>query len=70
MGADLFQVHEPVDGAKQVAGRNVPLKRELIEERALLDLALAHHRLSPSQQDLSESAEASRRNRSLFQHNR
>jgi hypothetical protein len=68
--ADLFQVHEPVNRSKQMAGRHVPLQREMIEERTLFDLAFAHHRLSPSRQDLSESAHLAPGNRGLFQHNR
>ena len=37
------KLHEPVDRAQQMVGRNVPFERELIEQRSLLDLPMPHH---------------------------
>src|ERR1700692_292977 len=41
----LAKFDEPVDRPQQMTGRNVPLKRELIEQRRLFDLLMSHHDL-------------------------
>src|ERR687898_572358 len=43
--ADAAEVHKPVDRPHQVIARHVPLEAELIEQRRLVGLALAHHGL-------------------------
>src|SRR4051812_5749171 len=37
--------HEPVDRPQQVIARHVPLEAELVEQRRMIGLALAHHGL-------------------------
>jgi hypothetical protein len=50
--ADAAQIHEPVDGPEQMVLRHMPLQRELVEQRALIDPTLAHHRCTlPPQQE-------------------
>ena len=44
MAPDVRQIDEAVDRPQQVGGRNVPLKREFVEQRRLIDLPLTHHR--------------------------
>ena len=39
----LTELHEPVDRAQQMIGRNMPFERELIEQRSLFDLPMPHH---------------------------
>src|SRR5580698_2054209 len=41
----LAEFDEPVDRPQKMIGRNVPLKRELIEQRSLFDLPRSHHDL-------------------------
>jgi hypothetical protein len=43
LAPDLVQLDEPVYRAQQMIGRNMLLKRELIEQRSLLDLLMSHH---------------------------
>ena len=43
--ADAAEVHEPVDRPQQVIARHVTLEAELVEQRRLVGLALAHHGL-------------------------
>lgn len=45
-----IEVHEPVDRSQQMIGRNVPLKRKLIEQRDLLNSLMSHHDSVLSQQ--------------------
>ena len=46
VAADAGQVHEPVDGAKQVVLRDMILQRELVKQRWLRLLPRSHHRQS------------------------
>jgi hypothetical protein len=49
---NVGQIDKAVDRPQQVGGWNVPLKRELIEQRRLIDLPLTHHRFkSPAHTD-------------------
>src|SRR3954454_9914423 len=48
--ADVAEVHEPVDRPQQVIARHVPLEAELVEQRGLIGLALAHHALGSRRQ--------------------
>ena len=41
--ADAAEVNEPIDRPQQVIGRHVSLQAELVKQRRLLGLALAHH---------------------------
>src|SRR3954469_1350838 len=43
--ADVAEVHEPVDRPQQVIARHVSLEAELVEQRRMIGLALAHHGL-------------------------
>jgi hypothetical protein len=44
----LLQIYEAVDRPEHVLGRHVPIQRELVEQRRLIDPPLAHHRrISP-----------------------
>ena len=43
----LRQVDEAVDRPQQMVGRHMAIEREVVEQRALLDLPRSHHRLSP-----------------------
>jgi hypothetical protein len=52
-------------------GRHVPIQRELVEQRGLLNAALSHHRTDPPALNYqSESATRRPGNSDLFQHNR
>lgn len=49
---DALNIHEAVDRPKQVVKRDMPLQRELVEQRRLIDLPFAHHaRVSRSQEN-------------------
>lgn len=48
---DLFEVDKPVDRPQQMVGGDMLLKRELIEQRSLLDLPMPHHDLRSCQLD-------------------
>src|SRR6516164_2922935 len=43
-----IELHEPVNRAQQMIGRNVPLKRKLVEQRSLLTQPMSHHDSVPS----------------------
>jgi hypothetical protein len=47
MRPQIGQIDETVDFAKQVTGRDVPLKAKAVEQRLLHHPPLTHHRLSP-----------------------
>jgi hypothetical protein len=53
-----------------VAGGNVPLKRELVEQCRLIDLPLTHHRFKSPPSRANESAISFGFNSGVFQHNR
>ena len=44
MSPHALQVHESINRPQQMVGGNMPLQRELVEQRRLIDLPLAHHR--------------------------
>ena len=44
MRADLGEIDEPVDGADPMISRHMALQAELVEQRLLRHLPLAHHR--------------------------
>jgi hypothetical protein len=48
---ELFKVDKPVDRPQQVVGRDMSFERELIEQRSLFDLPMAHHDLQSCQLD-------------------
>ena len=52
-------------------GGKVPIQRELVEQRGLIDPALSHHRTDPpALKDQSESAHRRPGNSRLLQHDR
>jgi len=55
MRADLREIDEPVDGSRPMIGRHVTLQAELVEQRILRHLPLAHHRAAlPSRERLNQ----------------
>jgi hypothetical protein len=52
-----------------MGGGNVPLKRELLEQRRLIDLPLTHHRFKSPPIRGNESAISFGFNSGVFQHN-
>src|SRR6266581_4832882 len=68
MRPDLRKVDEPIDLAKQVIVRDMPLEAEAVEQRLLHQPPFAHHRKSPRFIEKTES-EPSRRRKRVFQHN-
>jgi hypothetical protein len=48
---DLFKVDKSVDRPEQVVAGDMPLQRELIEQRSLFDLPMSHHDLQSCQLD-------------------
>src|SRR3974377_263772 len=48
---DLFKVDKSIDRPEQMVGWNVPLERELIEQRSLIDLPISHHDLQSCRLD-------------------
>ncbi len=63
------EIDETVDRPEQVVGWHVAVEREVVEQRALLDLSRPHHLLPPPPLSRSESAGQPRRNDSVFQRN-
>jgi hypothetical protein len=52
VAANVRQLDKTIDLPQQVVGRNVPLKRELVEQRRLINLPRTHHRFaSPVHRD-------------------
>jgi hypothetical protein len=47
----VLKVDEPIDRPQEMVGWDVPFKRELIEQRSLLDLPMPHHDLQSCQLD-------------------
>jgi hypothetical protein len=47
MRPQAFKINEPVDRPQHVVRRHVPLQRELVEKRRLIDLPFAHHGFTP-----------------------
>ena len=48
---DLFKIDKSVNRPEQVVGGDVPLERELVEQRSLFDLPMSHHDLQSCQLD-------------------
>src|SRR4029077_145396 len=48
---DLLKVDKPIDRPEQVVSGDMPLERELIEQRSLFDLPMPHHDLQSCQLD-------------------
>jgi hypothetical protein len=51
LASELTELDKPVYRAKQVIRGNVPFKRELIEQRSLIDLPMSHHDLQSCRLD-------------------
>jgi len=55
VGADAGQVDEPVDRAKEVIARHMPVKVKLVEQCRLHARALTHHRrILPALRELNQ----------------
>ena len=66
VSSDSGQIHEPVDRAKQVIGRDMPLDTELVEQRLLHHRPLAHHRRILLRSKRTESGLQSASNADFF----
>src|SRR6185312_10060364 len=70
MRPEVTEIDEPVDRAQQVVRRHVSLEAELVEQCALNDLPLAHHRCASSLDDAIESPAQQHDKLGIFQQNR
>ena len=68
MPPDIAKFHEPINRTQQVARRNMPFKREFVEQRLLCNSPFAHHRWHSRIDDGSESTHPHRGNQIVFQH--